>query len=108
LHIQLSVSEEAKRIERECLGFRVRLSSRVIAAIYGDALSDAGLKVSQLTILVAVANREDTRPAEPAKFLQMDESTLSLSVERMCAKVCLWLEPNSDGRSHRITVTEKV
>ncbi len=47
------------------------------ARVYDDALAEVGLKVSQFSVLNAVASREDTRPAELAKFLEMDESTLS-------------------------------
>jgi DNA-binding MarR family transcriptional regulator len=79
----------------------------VITAVYDDALADVGLKVSQFSVLNAVANREDTRPAELAKFLEMDESTLSRNVTRMCARGWLRLEPcEGDRRSHQITITE--
>ena len=92
---------------RECVGFRVRLLNRVISGIYDDALSDAGLKTSQFNVLVAVANQEKIRPAELAKILQMDESTLSRNVERMCARGWLRLESDDDRRGHLITITEK-
>jgi DNA-binding MarR family transcriptional regulator len=98
---------EDKRVGSECLGFRARLLSRVITAVYDDALAEMGLKVSQFSVLNAVANREDTRPAELAKFLEMDESTLSRNVARMCARGWLRLDPGEDDRrSHQITITE--
>jgi DNA-binding MarR family transcriptional regulator len=82
--------------------------SRVITGVYDDALAEVGLKVSQFSVLNAIANREDTRPVELAKFLAMDESTLSRNVARMCARGWLRLEPGDhDRRSHQITVTEK-
>ena len=101
------MTEETKRVERECVVYRVRMLSRVITGIYDEALSGVGMKVSQFTVLVAVANREKARPAELVKILQMDESTLSRNVERMCARGWLRLEPEGDGRSHRIAVTDK-
>jgi DNA-binding MarR family transcriptional regulator len=101
------MTEETKRIERECVVYRVRMLSRVITGIYDDALSGVGMKVSQFTLLVAVSNREKARPAELARLLQMDESTLSRNVERMCVRGWLRLEPDGDGRSHLIAVTDK-
>jgi DNA-binding MarR family transcriptional regulator len=101
------MAEDTKRVGSDCLGFRARLLSRVITAVYDDALADVGLKVSQFSVLNAVANREDTRPAELAKFLEMDESTLSRNVARMCARGWLRLEPGeNDRRSHQITITD--
>src|ERR1700685_4622101 len=99
--------EDAKPIGRECLVFRVRMLSRMITAIYDDALAGVGLKASQFNLLVTAVNREETRPAELAKFLEMDESTLSRNVERMCAKGWLRLQSDADRRSHLIKVTEK-
>ncbi|MGA2409987.1 MAG: MarR family winged helix-turn-helix transcriptional regulator [Candidatus Binataceae bacterium] len=77
----------------------------MITSIYDDALSAAGLKTSQFNLLVAVTNREGSRPAELARILQMDESTLSRNVKRMCAKGWVRLGPDYDRRSHTITVT---
>jgi len=79
----------------------------MVTAIYDGALASAGLKTSQFTVLVAVANRGLARPAELTKLLQLDESTLSRNVERMYAKGWLRLETGEDRRSHLIEVTEK-
>jgi len=103
----MTVAEETKRVERECVGFRVRKLSRMVTAIYDGALASAGLKTSQFTVLVAVANREKVKPAELAKLLQMDESTLSRNVERMCAKGWLRLEQHEDRRSHLIELSDR-
>ena len=101
------MNEETKRVGWECIGLRARMLSRVISGIYDDALSGVELKVSQFTVLMAVMNREKARPAELAKVLAMDESTLSRNVERMCAKGWLRLESDKDRRSHWIKMTEK-
>jgi DNA-binding MarR family transcriptional regulator len=101
------MTEEVKRIERECVGGGVRKLNRMVTAIYDGALANAGLKTSQFGMLVAVANREEVRPAELTKLLQMDESTLSRNVERMCARGWLRLKRDQDRRSHLIAVTDK-
>jgi DNA-binding MarR family transcriptional regulator len=97
---------DTRRIGRECIGFRVRMLNRMITSIYDDALAEVGLKTSQFNLLVSVSNREPARPAELAKILEMDESTLSRNVERMCAKGWLILKPEQDRRSHLIRVTD--
>ncbi len=107
MYIHVSMTEETRQVGRECIGFRVRMLNRMITAIYDEALAGVGLKASQFNLLVAVVNREETRPADLAKLLEMDESTLSRNVERMCAKGWLRLEPDVDRRSHLIRVTEK-
>jgi DNA-binding MarR family transcriptional regulator len=79
----------------------------MVSAIYDGALANAGLKTSQFSVLVAVANRKQARPAQLTKHLQLDESTLSRNVERMCARGWLRLVQDADRRSHLIEVTDK-
>src|SRR5262249_6060369 len=100
-------AKTTRRVGPECLGFPARLLSRVISGVYDDALAGVGLKVSQFSLLNAIANGEDPRPAELAQSLAMDESTLSRNVARMCARGWLGLEPGDDVRgSLQITVPE--
>jgi DNA-binding MarR family transcriptional regulator len=99
--------DEIRRIEGECVGGCVRKLNRMVTSIYDGALKSSGLKTSQFTILVAVANRDKARPAELVKLLQLDESTLSRNVERMRAKGWLRLEAEDDLRSHLIELTDK-
>ncbi len=101
------MTEETRRVERECVGGSIRKLNRMVTAIYDGALASAGLKTSQFTVLIAVANREKARPSELTRFLQMDESTVSRNVERLCAKGWLRLEADDDRRSHLIEVTDK-
>jgi DNA-binding MarR family transcriptional regulator len=99
--------EDPRKVELVCLGGCVRKLNRMVTAIYDGALASAGLKTSQFSVLVAVSNRKKARPAELTKHLQMDESTLSRNVERMCARGWLRLEQDEDRRSHLIEVTDK-
>src|ERR1700737_3185650 len=96
-----------KMVERVCVAGGVRKLNRMVSAIYDGALAGTGVKTSQFSVLVAVTNREKARPAELIKLLQMDESTLSRNVERMCARGWLRLERDEDHRSHLIEVTDK-
>jgi DNA-binding MarR family transcriptional regulator len=97
----------ARNVEGVCVGGCVRKLNRMVSPIYDGALADAGLKTSQFSVLVSVANRKQARPAELTEHLQMDESTLSRNVERMCARGWLRLVPDADRRSHLIEVTDK-
>ena len=107
LHIQLFMNDGTKLAERVCVAGGVRKLNRMVSAIYDGALADTGLKTSQFSVLVAVFNRGKVRPAELTNLLQMDESTLSRNVERMCARGWLKLERGDDRRSHLIEVSDK-
>jgi len=98
---------DIKNVEGVCLGGCVRKLNRMVSAIYDQAFASAGLKTSQFSVLVSVANRKQARPAELISHLQLDESTLSRNVERMCARGWLRLVEDADRRSHLIEVTDK-
>ena len=100
-------SVDIKTVEGVCVGGCVRKLNRMVSAIYDGALANAGLKTSQFSVLISVANRKQARPAELIKHLQLDESTLSRNVERMCARGWLRLVQDADRRSHLIEVTDK-
>src|SRR5271156_1840132 len=89
-------SLDLKSIEGVCLGGCVRKLNRMVTSIYDGALADAGLKTSQFSVLVSVANRKQARPAELTKHLELDESTVSRNVERMCARGWLRLRPGEN------------
>src|SRR5271169_4220905 len=101
------MSEVIKGVEGVCVGGCVRKLNRMVTAIYDGALAGGGLKTSQFSVLIAVANRGKARPAELTEHLQMDESTVSRNVARMRARGWLRLERNDDRRSHLIEVTDK-
>jgi DNA-binding MarR family transcriptional regulator len=100
-------SLDTKSIEGVCLGGCVRKLNRMVTSIYDGALANAGLKTSQFSVLVSVANRKQARPAELTQQLELDESTLSRNVDRMCARGWLRLVQGADRRSHLIEVTDK-
>jgi DNA-binding MarR family transcriptional regulator len=100
-------SLDTKSVEGVCIGGCVRMLNRMVSAIYDGALANARVKTSQFSVLVSVANRKQARPAELIKHLQLDESTLSRNVGRMCARGWLRLVQDVDRRSHLIEVTDK-
>ena len=93
-------------IARTCIAVRLRLLNRVVTNLYDDALRPLGLKVSQLNVLVVTAKLGVAQPAKVCDLLQLDTSTLSRNVERMCARGWLRLVQDADRRSHLIEVTD--
>jgi DNA-binding MarR family transcriptional regulator len=79
--------------------------NRVVSSHYDEVLAPLGLKGSQLNVLVAVGNAERARPNDLIRRLRIDQTTLSRNVDRMCKEGWLALEPDTDQRSHWITLT---
>lgn len=88
-------------ITSECVGARVRILARAISAIYDDQLRPHGVRFSQMNILVTTAKLGTARQADICRVLQMDHSTVSRNVERMC--VSGWLERLADNDDARVS-----
>ncbi len=95
------------RVAKECIAVRVRLINRVITSLYDDALRPLGMRVSQGNILVAVARRGEARPADIARTLRVEKSTLSRDVEIMKKVGWIESEPPNGGRNQILRVTTK-
>jgi DNA-binding MarR family transcriptional regulator len=99
--------EIVNRVAGECIAVRVRLINRVITSIYEEALRPYGIRISQGNILVVVAKMGQARPADVARLLRLERSTLSRDVDVM--KRARWLvsDPPEGGRSQTLRVTSE-
>ena len=95
----------AKEIKEECLAVRLRLLSRVISGLFDLELRPAGIRVSQLNILVAVANLQPVAPAVVGRRLELEKSTLSRNLEIMRQNG--WLKIDKAGRTHTLRLTPR-
>lgn len=96
---------QTRGMARACIGMRARLLNRVVTQIFEEELGHHGVKLSQVNILVAVAELEPARPADVCAALCMEASTLSRNAERMRRQGWLALEAGDDGRSRRHRLT---
>jgi DNA-binding MarR family transcriptional regulator len=97
--------DPAQLIAGECIAVRVRLLNRALTRMYDAALRPLGLRVSQMSVLVAVARHGRARPGDVCRALSMDKSTLSRDVERLKARGWLETAAGDDARSHTLSVT---
>jgi DNA-binding MarR family transcriptional regulator len=77
--VKTHFQEAARKIALECTCMRVRQVSRTVSRIYDENLRRAGLHISQVTVLVAVARFGEggTGIGRLAQVLGMDRTTLT-------------------------------
>ena len=93
-----TLTSTVETIASECIAVRIRLLNRTVTNIFDQALRPLGVKVSQLNVLIVVAKRGPTSPAEVARRLNMEKSTLSRNVERMRSRGWLKVSEGDSGR----------
>ncbi|WP_242359917.1 MULTISPECIES: MarR family winged helix-turn-helix transcriptional regulator [Anaeromyxobacter] len=96
----------SEEIAAECLASRARFLDRRLASIYERALRPLGLRRTQLTLLVAIARAgERATPTVVGRALQLEKSTVSRELARLQALGWVRVEPPSDGRTQRLSLT---
>jgi DNA-binding MarR family transcriptional regulator len=94
-----------RQIGRECLGARIRLLARLLTGIYDDALRPFGVRISQTSILVVVANEGPISASLVCRILDLDKSTLSRDLQQIQAEGWLEIVPTDDARTKHLQVT---
>jgi DNA-binding MarR family transcriptional regulator len=103
-----SPKDACRRIARECSAVRLRLISRVITAIYDNALRTFGVTINQLNLLVAISRTGGSTNAKHlGQVFRMESSTLSRNLERMCKEGWLQVTSGMDARTRRWKLTRK-
>ncbi len=99
--------KSCRTIAEECTLFRVRCASRAVTQVYEAALAPAGLKATQLSILVATAAREGWTMSDLAAALGMDRTTLTRNTGPLRRRGLLRIGAGRDLRSRSVVLTPK-
>ena len=95
----------ADDIASNCFAVRTRIASRDMTRLYDDRLRPLGLRITQLSVLVAIMKMGDAMPSEIGEVLHLDRSTLSRTVQRL--KDNGWIDElvGDDGRSRPVRLS---
>jgi DNA-binding MarR family transcriptional regulator len=96
----------SSHIARHCLLTRARQISRVLTAIYDDALRPFGIVAPQFSLLVLIAEWAPLSRSDLGRRNRHDRSTLSRNLQALIAQG--WVdegEPARDGRSRPLSLT---
>ena len=102
-----NIKPVAREMGEECIGVRIRLLNRVITNLYDKAFRPLCITTNQMSILISMLRRGFSTPGEIGNFLQMEKSTLSRNLDRMCKSGWLEILQGDDGRSQRLQMTPK-
>jgi len=89
-----------------CLSTRLRLLDRVVTSIYDDELRPLGVRVTQVSVLVAVWKTPGATASEIGRVLWIDASTLSRNLARVIERG--WIVEDAapdDGRARPLHLT---
>jgi len=88
-----------------CTHFKLRRLLRSVARHYDAHFARAGLKGTQFSLLSAIIALGPVRPAELARSMGLDASTLSRNLRVLIEQGWIVQRPGEDARSLRIELT---
>jgi len=81
--------------------------SRAVTQLYDDILRPSGLRVTQFSILGAIARLGDANLRQLAHTLAIDQTTLTRSLKLLERNGAIDRVPHPDGRIKAMTLTSK-
>ena len=97
----------SRQIARDCLMTRARQISRILTAVYDDALRPFGIVAPQFSLLVLIAEFGPVSRSDLGRRTQHERSTLTRNLQPLIAHG--WVAesvPASDGRSRPLSLTQ--
>lgn len=104
---KVGLKEMSRVIGRSCVCFNLRKASRLLSQLYDQALKPTGLKVTQFTLMMAVAGNDSITIGKLARPLGMDRTTLSRNARLLEKKGLLKIGEGGDRREQILNLTEK-
>ena len=95
------------KINEQCCCFNLRKVSRAITQYYDHALDSTGLRITQFTLLVALASTKAKTLTEIAESLVMDRTTLTRNLKPLEKMELIETVPSVDRRSKAYALTDK-
>lgn len=90
-----------------CFNFNLRRTARAVTQYYDEVLKPSGVKVTQFTILMAIATRKDHTITEIARLAQVDRTTLTRSLKILQGDKLIDVRKAQPGNKRRVSITEK-
>ena len=102
-----NLKELSRETGRACVCFNLRKSARLLSQIYDQALKPVGIKVTQLSLLMAVAGQDGITMGRLARPLGMDRTTLSRNARLLAKKGLLEIGEGEDRREQLLSLTDR-
>ena len=95
------------RAPRECVGLRLRRTDRALTAFYNERIREAGIRITQWSLIAALRGAGSLTVTELAESLGSEQSTISRNLQPLVRKGLVDLTEDNDGRKRYVRLTHK-
>src|SRR5712691_8023050 len=105
-HIRLATRQDRGRLS-PCVCNTLRMASRAVTQLYDDVLRPSGLRVTQFSILAAIARMGEANLRQLEDALALDQTTLTRSLNLLERERVIERASHPDGRVKAMRLTSK-
>ncbi len=98
---------ESLEIGSNCVCFNLRRAARLVTQRYERAFNKCGLKATQFSVLMTARDHEGILLTKMARWLGMDRTSLTRTLNIMAEKGLVTVKTGDDKRERRISITPK-
>lgn len=102
-----SLERVACEVREQCLCAKLRQASRAITQHYDDAIGDSGIRSTQFTLLMALAQAPLVPLSKLADVLVMDRTTLTRNLTPLVREGLVEEHPAEDRRVRAFALTAR-
>jgi len=88
-----------------CVCGRLRRAARALTQLYDDTMAPAGLRITQFSLLHALARSGPQRITELATLVLLDRTALSRNLEPLAAEGLVRIAAGRDARTREVCLT---
>ncbi len=92
---------------QNCVILNLRKANRALTRFYDRFLSPAGIRCTQLPILITLASAGPLTIAQLAKLTVMDQSTLTRNLKSLKDRQLIRVRPGRDKRVREVSLTQR-
>ena len=93
--------------QSDCVCVNLRRAARAMTALYDEALSASGIKVTQFSLLRSVQRNEPVSVSALSGDLDLDRTTLARNLDPLQRDGLIALAPGSDRRVTEVRLTSR-
>lgn len=98
---------QCQQVARQCACFNLRKAARAVTQLYDEVLRETGIRVTQLSLLVATYLSGEIPISQMAEVLVMDRTTLTRNLKPLEAKGLIAIRSGADRREKLVTLTAR-
>jgi DNA-binding MarR family transcriptional regulator len=88
-----------------CACGRLRRAARALTQLYDDLMAPSGLRVTQFSLLRALAREGTSRMSALAESLLLDRTALSRTLDPLLERRLVAIVPGRDARTREVSLT---